>query len=301
MATKRGGVKQATMTAYEQDARGVTDTFGDWKASAVTEQDVIEWSLDRERCGVSMRRRQVTAIKGAFHLARKAKLIEVDVVEDVKMPRKEDGTPNFLNWDQLDDFVTAMGDTGPLVMLLGTGGMRLEEAIACNYADINYQQENLFIADSKTENGQDRWVPLVPEAIALFPRGGSGPLFTGVRGGRLNSSDWRAREFIPTAEKVLRDRNDKPMHLKPHELRHTAASLAIDSGAQADHVANMLGHADPGFTYRTYIHKFKARANQVGKKMGEAQAIARQERAQRRTTDAQGTQTDAKQTHSDTN
>jgi len=51
--------------------------------------------------------------------------------------------------------------------------------------------------------------------------------------------------------------------LTPHDLRHTAASLAIAAGADALDVANMLGHADPAVTYKVYTHSFQARSNQV--------------------------------------
>lgn len=38
----------------------------------------------------------------------------------------------------------------------------------------------------------------------------------------------------------------------PHDLRHTAASLEVASGASILAVARMLGHADPSVTLRVY-------------------------------------------------
>jgi len=69
--------------------------------------------------------------------------------------------------------------------------------------------------------------------------------------------------------------------LTPHDLRHTAASLAIDTGADANKVANMLGHTDGSFTLRVYAHLFQARINDVQDKMLEARQQARQERHER--------------------
>lgn len=40
----------------------------------------------------------------------------------------------------------------------------------------------------------------------------------------------------------------------PHVLRHTAASAWLAGGVDIRKVAAWLGHADPGFTLRTYIH-----------------------------------------------
>lgn len=39
-----------------------------------------------------------------------------------------------------------------------------------------------------------------------------------------------------------------------HTFRHTCASLLFAAGKNVKQVQVWLGHADPGFTVRTYIH-----------------------------------------------
>lgn len=39
-----------------------------------------------------------------------------------------------------------------------------------------------------------------------------------------------------------------------HTFRHTCATLLFLSGWNAKQVQHFLGHADPGFTLRTYVH-----------------------------------------------
>ena len=39
-----------------------------------------------------------------------------------------------------------------------------------------------------------------------------------------------------------------------HTFRHTAASMLFDSGKNIRQVCDWLGHADPAFTLRTYVH-----------------------------------------------
>jgi integrase len=39
-----------------------------------------------------------------------------------------------------------------------------------------------------------------------------------------------------------------------HTFRHTCASLLFDAGRNIKQVQEWLGHADPGFTLRTYVH-----------------------------------------------
>jgi integrase len=39
-----------------------------------------------------------------------------------------------------------------------------------------------------------------------------------------------------------------------HRLRHSCASLLFEQGRNIAQVSKWLGHADPAFTLRTYVH-----------------------------------------------
>jgi Phage integrase family len=43
-----------------------------------------------------------------------------------------------------------------------------------------------------------------------------------------------------------------------HTFRHTCASLLFEAGRNVKQVQEWLGHADPGFTLRTYVHLMDA-------------------------------------------
>jgi integrase len=43
-----------------------------------------------------------------------------------------------------------------------------------------------------------------------------------------------------------------------HTFRHTCASLLFEAGRNVKQVQERLGHADPGFTLRTYVHLMDA-------------------------------------------
>ena len=58
--------------------------------------------------------------------------------------------------------------------------------------------------------------------------------------------------------------------LHPHELRHTAASLAIASGADVKVVQTMLGHASAAMTLDQYGHLFGDRLDEVADAMDAA-------------------------------
>lgn len=41
---------------------------------------------------------------------------------------------------------------------------------------------------------------------------------------------------------------------RPHDLRHTVATLLLKSGVDIRTISALLGHKDPSFTVRTYTH-----------------------------------------------
>lgn len=54
-----------------------------------------------------------------------------------------------------------------------------------------------------------------------------------------------------------------------HDLRHTAASLAVRSGANVKIVQLMLGHASAGMTLDTYSDLFPDDLDRVAEAMGQ--------------------------------
>lgn len=77
------------------------------------------------------------------------------------------------------------------------------------------------------------------------------PVFYGIRTGIwLRNHVYRVGWFDPAATAVRRD------GLTPHELRHTAASLAVSAGANVKAVQRMLGHASAAVTLDVYADLF---------------------------------------------
>ena len=75
-------------------------------------------------------------------------------------------------------------------------------------------------------------------------------LLTAPRGGELLLRNWRRRVFDPTLQAA------RLGELTPHELRHTAASLAVAAGANVKAVQRMLGHASAAMTLDVYSGLF---------------------------------------------
>ena len=88
-------------------------------------------------------------------------------------------------------------------------------------------------------------------------------LFTSPDGGVLWLRNFRRRVFDPAARSVGLD------GLTPHERRHTAASLAVSSGAHVKSVQRMLGHASAAMTLDVYADLFDDDLDAVATRLDE--------------------------------
>ena len=74
-------------------------------------------------------------------------------------------------------------------------------------------------------------------------------------------------------KKILKDAGLD--YIRFHDLRHTFATIALQSGVDVKTVASMLGHSSAGFTLNTYTHATNKMQEEAAQKMGGllAQAI----------------------------
>jgi integrase len=119
----------------------------------------------------------------------------------------------------------------------------------------------------KSGNGR-RDVPLSPgmvEHLLAHRRdtylGERSAVFASATGTELHPSNVASRVLKPAAvaaglgEWVKRSGRRAPVSwVGFHTFRHTCASLLFDGGKNIKQVSEWLGHADPGFTLRTYVH-----------------------------------------------
>ena len=79
-----------------------------------------------------------------------------------------------------------------------------------------------------------------------------GLVFPEAVGGPLRVTNWNRRALTPSATSV----GLIPPNLRVHDLRHTAVSLMIASGAGVKIVQQQLGHASATLTLDRYAHLF---------------------------------------------
>jgi len=94
-------------------------------------------------------------------------------------------------------------------------------------------------------------------------------LFTAPGGGVLRNTNFRSRVF----ERAKGDLGLAALRI--HDLRHTAASLAVAAGANVKVVQRMLGHASAAMTLDVYTGLFAEDLDSVAERLDAAAAKSR--------------------------
>ncbi len=159
----------------------------------------------------------------------------------------------------------------PLVATLAGAGLRIGEALALDWKDVNLATGTLIVGKAKTDAGTYREVDLpggLIEALSEWKAfrtrsAGSDPVFVTRRGTRQDGSNVarRLKTLIRRANGELADRGIDPIseRVTPHSLRRTYASVRAALGDDPVYIATQLGHADPSFTFRVYQRAAKRR------------------------------------------
>ena len=207
--------------------------------------------------------RAVSVLRGFFRHLEREDLASNGVVASLRSPRLPRAMPRPLSTDQAGDVMAAARDgaasaspqpwiakrdAAVLVLLYGCG-LRIGEALGLDGRDA-VGADVLLV---RGKGGKERGVPVLPlvnRAIedyraacphALEP---SGPLFVGVRGGRLGA------RAIQAGMARLRGALGLPPSATPHALRHSFATHLLADGGDLRSIQELLGHASLTTTQR---------------------------------------------------
>ena len=249
-------------------AARVRERWGAEMVDQVLQHDVQAWvsgmtvERDGKQVGASRdtRAKALGCLRGVLDIAITLDLIEANPCVGVKLNRAQRRDARFLTVPEVRKLAAA--STMPaMVWLLATTGLRVGECCALNVGDVDATRGRLRVRKSKNATARD--VPVTASVLAMLDlkRAKSEPLFTSARGGRVEVANWRHRTFAPAAEKI----GMPELHI--HDLRHTAASLMIASGADVKKIQQALGHKHATMTLDLYGHLFDAGLDVVSDRM----------------------------------
>jgi integrase len=274
-------------TDYNAEAalRGrILPVFGNKRLKQITTKGIRGWltSLLAEGLSPATVKTYRQILGQVLNQAVADGILITNPVDAVKTPTVRPRRQLFLNADELGMLADAAGHYGPLVWFLGWSGLRFGEAAALKVGNVDPDRRRIRVEESITDVGgrlvlgppktHETRTVIVPgfvieRIVPLLEDKDKGDLvFAAPQGGSVRLNNFRRRVFAPAASAI-----GKP-DLVPHDLRDTAASLAISTGASIKAVQRMLGHASAAMTLDTYGSLFEedleALANRLEKRFG---------------------------------
>lgn len=291
-------VKPKTAHSYDSLLRNcVLPRWGSTRLDQITLADVRTWVA-----GMTGRNGQPLSpsrVRQAHHVLKA--LLDL-AVEDGRLPRNpakptagklkhmlpkvaKTKPHRYLTHGQLIALSEHAGEHKALILVMGYCGLRWGEVSALRVRDLDLLARRLHVRRSVSDVGgrlvfsttkshETRAVPfpatLAPMLeAAIDGRGPDDPLFPAPQGGYLHPRNFRYRVFDRAVEAA-----GLPF-ITPHDLRHTAASLAVASGASVKAVQKMLGHASAAMTLDVYAGLFDDELDSVAERLEQGASAAR--------------------------
>lgn len=278
---KKTSLRASTWTRYEIFVRkDILPEFGRTKLAQLTPahvQRLYARRLEAGKAPVSVRHMHAL-MHEAFGDAAKWGMVTRNVVALVDAPAAPRREMQALSEDQVRDlFTAAAGDRlEALYVLAVTCGMREGELFGLRWKDLDLEKRMLQVrqtvswatntptfGEPKTAKSRRR-IELTQLAIAALVAHRKAQklerirnaaewqdldlVFTNEVGGPLHPSNMTIRSYRPLLERAGLPR------IRFHELRHTAASIALANGVPTKIVSEMLGHASTSITDDIYAH-----------------------------------------------
>lgn len=247
--------------------------FGRVPIASITEAQVAHWVGALVGAGLSgsTANRYLSTLRSMLAFAVADGRLSKNAAASVTLPSggraRREG--QFLTVDELGRFERAcLGRYAELVKVLGLCGLRWGELAGLKVADRvavpgpGLRLQRAVLASSRDgslyvdslKGRRSRTVPLPGDVQPIVDRWAEGKrgddwLFPAPEGGPLSESNWkRSVGWSQACSKIGRP------GLRPHDLRHTCASIWLGSGADPKVVQRVLGHASAAMTMDLYGH-----------------------------------------------
>lgn len=269
-------------------SKHIVPTLGPIALADLQRLKVQQWASTIEGSPESVRK-VVNVLSGALQLAIEDGRITANPAARLKLPKPIRTKRLYLDHEQVAALASAVERRshgrelgyGVLVLVLAYCGLRWGELSGLRIRDVDLKRGRLevqqtVVADKgyqrieAPKNYEHRSIP-IPEllhphlAAQMAGRELGQPVFYGARTRTwLRNHTFRNGWFdLAAAEVGLSG-------LTPHELRHTAASLAVSAGANVKAVQRMLGHASAAVTLDVYSDLFEDDLDAVAAALNEA-------------------------------
>jgi integrase len=269
----------------------VAPRWGAVAAADIQTTAVKSWvqTLVESGAGAATIENAVSILRQVLEMAVEDRRIAKNPCAGIKLPRRKHRARGYLTHQQVELLASEVNTDATVIRFLAYTGLRWGEMAALRIGDADMLRRRVHIRQAVAEvrgrlvwstpkSHEQRSAPfpafLANELAALMVgKNRDDLIFTAREGGVLRVSGWRPRVFNKSVKRLTKTVKDFPA-VTPHDLRHTAASLAISAGANVKAVQTMLGHASAVLTLDTYADLFPDDLEQVSTALDEARVKA---------------------------
>jgi len=241
-----GSVSTGTAALNDGAFRAFQRLVGDLKLRSITAYHIELFKSSRlKEVAPATVARDFRHLKAALRRACLWKMVESSPFVGVRNVRVPEAPPQFLTPEECERLLQMIPSPQvklPVIFAVSTG-LRIGEVTNLRWTDVDHERRQIHLTNRDgftTKNRRSRVVPMnktAMDVLARLPRRGD-YVFLGERGGKLNSG-WLSRQFKKYARAAgLSER----IHF--HSLRHTFASLLVQSNVPIFNVKELLGHSN---------------------------------------------------------
>lgn len=266
LAARQSDLKPHTYENYSWGAEVVKDEIGHREIRTLTPNDMAALIAALQERGFKTWtvKKVMTPLVGALKVAVREGWIQSNPADRLlphERPKADQKTMRCLTPREIESLLWHGGSDRwkALFATLTFTGLRIGEALALTWDDIDHANKVVRVRESKTEAGV-REVMMIDRLSKILARWslmqppGAVYVFANANGQPVSRRE---------ALRALRAAETKAglPNYTLHELRHTFASILISQGENVALVADQMGHADPSITLKTYAKLFDAQKN----------------------------------------
>lgn len=236
--------RPATLKCYGDFFRRFARSIGK-PLDRITTADIRLFLLAEEARGNTPRSisTKIGYLRSWFKWALREEIVTKDPMLKIDAPKLGRDEPKYLTHEQVELAREACDNLLDrcLVEVLYGSGLRVSEAAALDWTDIDWQERTITVRDGK--GGKTRMVPMSTRSSLLLQRmqrervDGESYVFRSRHRHRMS----KAR--IEQRVRQLGEKAGLPVRLTPHKFRHSLATHLLAADVPLDVVQVILGHA----------------------------------------------------------
>jgi integrase len=278
-------LKPTTLAGYRHALdKHVLPKWGAYPLPAINHVDIQAWVNElASRLSPSTVKQTHLVLSGLLKYAVRDGRLPKNPSDGIRLPRLLQRSRGYLTHEQAQQLALKAGSQSDVVLFLAYTGLRWGELAALRVQSVDFDRHRVEVAEAVTEpRGKIVWgtpksherrsVPFpafLDDMIHARQEGKSDGDILFDNGGQVFRNASFRRRFFDRAVEQMKSEDPRFPTVTPHDLRHTAASLAVSAGANVKAVQRMLGHASAAMTLDVYADLFDDDLDAVGEALNE--------------------------------